>query len=115
MTSKFRPLDRLDIERDAAWRGNDLLFRRRLVASVDPDSKYPNMWRVRLPSGHVSDMVNLTRAKDAAVCLALAELNSLKHRDSRATASPVGLKQEPVGWVPPTANSSLTPLSSSAM
>jgi hypothetical protein len=25
--------------------------------------------------GHVSDMVNLTRAKDAAVCLALAEVN----------------------------------------
>jgi hypothetical protein len=92
-----------------------LLFRRRLVASVEPDSEYRNMWRVRLPSGHVSDMVNLTRSKDAAVCLALTELNSLKHREGRATAPPVSLKVEPVGWIPPTPNSSLTPLSSSAI
>ena len=27
-------------------------------------------------SGHTSDMVNLTRAKDAAACLALADLNT---------------------------------------
>jgi hypothetical protein len=30
----------------------------------DPD--WPNMWRVRLPNGQLTDMVNLTRAKDAA-------------------------------------------------
>ena len=30
----------------------------------DPD--WPNMWRVRLPNGKLTDMVNLTRAKDAA-------------------------------------------------
>jgi hypothetical protein len=40
-----------------------------------PDSKYPSMWRARLSDGHVTDMVNLTRAKDAAVSLALAKLN----------------------------------------
>jgi hypothetical protein len=33
------------------------------------------MWRVRLPDGHVTDMVNLSRAKDAAASLALAALN----------------------------------------
>jgi hypothetical protein len=32
------------------------------------------MWRVRLPSGHVSDIVNLTRAKDAALSLAATEM-----------------------------------------
>ena len=32
---------------------------------VVPDSTYPNMYRVRWPDGSVSDMVNLTRARDA--------------------------------------------------
>jgi hypothetical protein len=34
------------------------------------------MWRVRLPNGGASDMVNLTRAKDAALVLALGMLNA---------------------------------------
>jgi hypothetical protein len=29
------------------------------------------MYRVRFPNGHLTDMVNLTRAKDAAIVLAL--------------------------------------------
>ena len=46
----------------AEWR----LFRgRRQVGRVVPDSKYPDMWRVKLPGG-LSDMVNLSRARDAA-------------------------------------------------
>ena len=38
----------------------------------DPD--WPNMWRVRLPNGQLTDLGNLTRAKDAA--------RSLSRRDS---------------------------------
>ena len=35
--------------------------------SVVPDTKYPGiMWRVQNPDGSLSDMVNLSRAKDAA-------------------------------------------------
>jgi hypothetical protein len=89
MSNSARPLDRFDIARDAVWRGNDLLFRRRLVACVKPDATYPNMWRVSLPNGRISDMVNLTRAKDAAICLALTELNDLRRRESRVRAPPV--------------------------
>jgi hypothetical protein len=33
---------------------------------VVPDERYPGMYRVRLPDGSLSDMVNLARAKDAA-------------------------------------------------
>jgi hypothetical protein len=33
------------------------------------------MWRVRLPDGSLTDMVNRTRAKDAAVSIALRLLN----------------------------------------
>jgi hypothetical protein len=47
------------------------------LAIVEPDSKYPGvMWRIRFPDGRLSDMANLTRAKDAAVTCALRSLNS---------------------------------------
>src|SRR6266436_3014365 len=38
----------------------------RTPAMIEPDGTWPRMWRVKLPGGHYSDMVNLTRAKDAA-------------------------------------------------
>ena len=41
---------------------------------IEPDATWPGMWRVKLPNGQLSDMVNLTRAKDAAVALACALL-----------------------------------------
>jgi hypothetical protein len=69
-----RPPSRFNVERDAVWKGHNLVFRRRVIASIEPDSEYPNMWRVRLPSGFVTDMVNRTRAKDAAICLAAERL-----------------------------------------
>jgi len=54
------------------WRGKVLYRRARSapVAEIVPDEKWPSMWRVRLPDGTLSDMVNLIRAKDAAVTLA---------------------------------------------
>jgi hypothetical protein len=38
----------------------------RAIVTIKPDVKWPNMWRVHLPNGQVSDMTNLTRARDAA-------------------------------------------------
>jgi hypothetical protein len=52
------------------------------------------MWRVRLPSSHLTDMVNRTRAKDAAICLVVADLNA---RQRRAVAPPMRYSAEPVG------------------
>jgi len=37
---------------------------------VVPDPERPGMYRVRLPDGQLTDMVNLTRARDAAQVLA---------------------------------------------
>ena len=54
--------------------------------SITPDTKYPSMWRVRYPDGSLSDIVNLTRARDGARCLALAVLNT---RETRVAASPI--------------------------
>ena len=64
-------------DRDALkWDGDRLRLRSgRLLATLERDRTWPAMWRVRLPTGHVTDMVNRTRAKDAAATLALAVLN----------------------------------------
>jgi hypothetical protein len=35
---------------------------------LEPDANWPGMWRVRWRDGTLSDMVNLTRAKDAIAC-----------------------------------------------
>jgi len=47
-----------------------LFVGRRRTIQIERDSKYSQMWRVRLPDGSLSDMVNLTRAKDAALDIA---------------------------------------------
>ncbi len=39
---------------------------RYLQTEVIPDANYPGMYRVAYSNGRVSDMVNLTRARDAA-------------------------------------------------
>jgi hypothetical protein len=58
------------------------------VASVVLDAKWPRLWRVRLPDGHTTDMVNLSRARDAARSLALKSVGagagrSLAHSSKR--------------------------------
>jgi hypothetical protein len=45
------------------------------VLHVVPDTVYPGMWRVRFLDGGVSDMANITWARDGAVSIALAMLN----------------------------------------
>jgi hypothetical protein len=61
---------------DLKWDGDKLrLLSGRLLATVEPDQKWNGMWRVRLPGGYLSDMLNRTRARDAAISLALGVLN----------------------------------------
>jgi hypothetical protein len=60
------------------------------MLSVEPDATYPGMWRIR-HRGRLSDMVNLTRAKDAAITLALTDLN--RHQGAPLAASPMRLNQ----------------------
>ena len=46
-----------------------------VLATIEPDLTWPGMWRVRLPDGHLTDVVNRSRAKDGASSLALGVLN----------------------------------------
>ena len=74
------------------WDGLNLRLKTgRLLAVVEPDAKYPGMYRVRTKDGHLTDMVNLSRAKDAARSLAMASLNrdaGLESRRGHVAASP---------------------------
>ena len=54
---------------------------RRVIATIAPDSKWPGMWRVRR-GGPISDMVNLSRAKDAAIAIARSDFNALGRGDA---------------------------------
>jgi len=71
------------------WRARDgrwMLFHRsdrRPIAVVESDANWPGLFRIRYPDGHVSDVVNLTRAKNAAAVFALRCLNS-KSQESAA-------------------------------
>ena len=59
-----------NFHRDAIWRGDRLFVRGRIVAKIVPYQQRPGMWRVQLPNGYLSDIVNRSRAKDAALTLA---------------------------------------------
>jgi hypothetical protein len=63
--------------KDMEWNSHELrLTTGRLLATVKPDPDWPGLWRAHMADGHVTDMVNLSRAKDAASILALAALNA---------------------------------------
>jgi hypothetical protein len=54
------------------------------LANIEPDSRYPSMWRVQLPGGQ-SSMVNQSRARVAAMAHVLALLNGRdKSQEARA-------------------------------
>ena len=70
--------------RPRSWKGPRLYFGMQSTGySVLQDTVYPNMWRVRRPNGALSDFVNLTRAKDAALAMLDRDLRRGERR--RAT------------------------------
>jgi len=54
---------------------------KKALAQVKPDERYSTMWRIHWPDGEVSDMVNLTRARDAARVLSRSKHPRLPHDD----------------------------------
>ena len=74
------------------WRktatGHALYFRDRgkALATVEPDAQHAGMWRIRMPDGWVSDMANLSWAKDAAIRSVLFVLN---RKETASAAQPL--------------------------
>ena len=63
---------------DFNWKGDDLYYAHRKILRIVRDQKYSNMWRIEFPDGKLSDMVNRTRAKDAAMAHGLRIVDPLK-------------------------------------
>lgn len=61
--------------RHLTWKGHRLCCGNRKLVEIVQDDRYPTMWRVKRPDGSLTDMVNITRARDAARGLALKVLN----------------------------------------
>jgi hypothetical protein len=78
------------------------------LAIVEPDATYPFLYRIRYPGGHLSDMVNLTRAKDAACSFALRSLNSLP-QETPSEGSQARKKVEAAGKIGQSVNRAQRP------
>lgn len=64
---------------------------------VRPDSKWPGMWRIHAPNGRISDMVNLSRARDA--CLAQARTTGARQAgNERITWESAPFHAESAAW-----------------
>lgn len=62
--------------REFQWKGDRLMLgTRNTGCKIIADAKWPNMYRVEYPPGTISDMINLTRARDAAVYIVSGHLN----------------------------------------
>jgi hypothetical protein len=73
------------------WRYNKLCRHgsHRVLIRIERGSQYPNMWRVVRPDGSLTDMVNMTCAKDAAMSLALRAFNAPVVAKIRGKTSPL--------------------------
>ena len=69
---------------------------RAALVRVEPDGKRRRMFRVCLPDGGITDIANLSRAKDAALAIALRLLNS-QPQETALRGSHVRQKQREVG------------------
>jgi hypothetical protein len=77
---------------DLTWIGDELRLGRRIVAAIEPDREWPGLWRARVGQ-HLSDTTNRSRAKDAAVCLAL---DDLKGRSGPIRSPWISFPEQPV-------------------
>src|SRR5262249_60495997 len=67
------------------WR---LFADRRRFGEIVPDAKYPGMWRVKLSGGRLSDMTNLSWARNAVLEAAIGEIEyEARHAATTPTKS----------------------------
>jgi hypothetical protein len=63
------------------------------LVAVVPDDICPGMWRVRRPDGGLSDLANVTRAKDATASVALVFINHRKKQDQETPSEAPPVRQ----------------------
>jgi hypothetical protein len=75
---------------DFRWKGDKLILgTRNTGCKIIPDATWPMMFRVEYPPGTISDMTNLTRAKDAAISIVAHHLNRTTEKEVREPAGVV--------------------------
>jgi hypothetical protein len=75
---------------ELTWKGNDLYAGHWRIAAISPVIGYSGIWRAVLPDGTLTQMTNLTRAKDAAARIGLEVLKE-RTRSGRGHPHSVGL------------------------
>ena len=70
------------------WVGDELVYGPRTLLRIERDATYPEMWCVRLPDGGLTDMVNRTRAKDAAISIEHRLLNMSENLSEAPPTAP---------------------------
>jgi hypothetical protein len=76
---------------DLKWRTGEEVFTLHLRQDKSPllelvaDGTYARMWRIRLQDGRLGRLMNLDRAKDAGISIALGTINA--RQDCRAPPS----------------------------
>ena len=74
---------------DFSWKDNRLLCDgKQTGCKIVPDKIWPGMFRVEYPLGNLCDMANLTRAKDAALTMAMRHINRMA-QETEAEGAPV--------------------------
>jgi hypothetical protein len=75
--------------RELIWKGDRLMLgTRNTGVKIIPDAKWSKMFRVEYPPGVISDMVSLTRARDAAVSIVAHHLSQEARVSKNATPGP---------------------------
>ncbi len=96
-SNPFRPIKEKQIHGFLVAAAHSQISPPRRALEIVPDAAWPALWRVKLPNGQLTDMVNLTRAKDAAI-----SLGSKSSMDRSLSARSLPLRphdKELVGWV----------------
>jgi hypothetical protein len=117
--------------RDLIWRkhgvGYRLWYGKRRMGEIVPDTKYPGMWRSLMSGGHLSDMANITWAREAVRRAAEREIDFEGRDDSSPdTLVSVGKQStfsgekpagatKPEGRYPPTGADAVTHAAEEAM
>jgi hypothetical protein len=85
---------------DLHWtkEGADWILRcgRRKAGCVVPDESHAGMWRVQWPDGQLSDMANISRAKDALARFVEAEGRRRRRAAETVRRSPMRLNPQGV-------------------
>jgi hypothetical protein len=73
---------------ELTWRGDKLCLGPNVLLVIVPDERNTGMWRIRA-GGELSDMVNRTRARDAARSAAVALLNGGRYAGRQGGADAI--------------------------